>query len=251
MTLTNLMKTYKLEELSFEEFVSIIKDIPNEDEIYEKNLKVFEGLEDYIIKNVSGDRKADSEKLHLLKSNLLGWQIILIQTKGKPLHSVHHLEEKRQESIIRLEAMIEAALKDLEFRILRKQNVPDKVNIIHKTFESKLTDEEFEKILSLIQDIKLIEEPFGMNDLKNIFHSTTSKACNIKNNQHLAYLFSCLQRDYITSNWQSVIEDNKCFKGRRNSFLTASNLSASLQKVNQQDTISKKISTTIKNLKNS
>jgi hypothetical protein len=114
--------------MGIEEFLAITSRIPSEFEIYDKNLKTFEGLEDYIIKNVSEDRKADLEKLDRLKSNLLGWQTILLKLKGKPLHSLPDLEEKQQTSIIRLEAIIEAALKDLDFRIYRKRALPKEDN---------------------------------------------------------------------------------------------------------------------------
>ena len=52
----------------------------------------------------------------------------------------------------------------------------------------------------------------------------------------------------IKREWKSVIENNKCMKGKRDAFITASNLSASVNKQNPQGIVYKKIDSLITNL---
>lgn len=159
-----------MKEVSFEKLVNIIKTKtkPTEHEMYDQNLKAFEGLEDWVIKNVSEDRRANLVRLKMLKSDLMGWQTILIKLKGKPLHDVQQLEEKRQAFITRFEAIIEAALKDLDFRIDRKEKIneqtgdvklitidPDYLQTLQSEFVSFISEDEKAKANQLLEGKKI------------------------------------------------------------------------------------------------
>lgn len=117
-----------------------------------------------------------------------------------------------------------------------------------KSLESKLTNEQIKRIFELAKEITLFVAPFELIDLQNLFDSTTTKPLTVKNNQNLAWLFNYLQPEFITNKWQSIIDNNKCLKGNKGAFLSAKNLSASLNNVDKNSEVSKRIKVVITSL---
>lgn len=100
------------------------------------------------------------------------------------------------------------------------------------TLESNLKPEQLNKILDLVKDIKLFNEPFLQTDLSNVFNNITGLGIKVNNNSNLAYLFSCLKdKELICNNWQKVLDHNQCFKGNRNAYMKAKSFSKALTQI--------------------
>jgi len=82
----------------------------------------------------------------------------------------------------------------------------------------------------LIQNLKLFQQPFSLDDLKAIMTASTTKPYQVNNTQLFAYLFDRLHSENIISkNWQSIIAQNESIKGTRGKLIKANTLSASSQ----------------------
>lgn len=117
------------------------------------------------------------------------------------------------------------------------------------SFQHNLNDSHFSTILTIVNKIHLFSKEISFEELKAIFNCNVSAFFTVNNNQHLAYLFNSLQPKFITRQWQSVIEKKELFKGNRNRFLTAKNLSKSLNLVNPQNSHIKLIRSQIEQMK--
>lgn len=122
------------------------------------------------------------------------------------------------------------------------------------TFNHSLNDSHFDAILTLVNSINIFSKTLSIDQLKSIFNCTHSSHFVVLSNQDLAHLFNCLkQNKFISSEWQSIIEKNKLFKGRKiqntDRFMTAKNLSKSLNEADLNKSNSKLIISTIEKMK--
>ncbi len=114
------------------------------------------------------------------------------------------------------------------------------------SFECTLNNNQINEIAQLIASINLFKDTPDIQTLKSLFAGELETPLYVNNNQNLAVLFNGLQPVYITRNWQSIIEKNKCFIGKKGKYLDAKNLSASLTNANRTTSDYKKITSFIK-----
>lgn len=127
-------------------------------------------------------------------------------------------------------------------KINRKQNQ-------HVSFEHNFSDNQLQSILELSNKIKLFNTTINFDTIYQIFNCTLNESIKVSSNIVLAHLFDELaKRKFICSQWQNTISKNKLFQGKKDAFITNKNLSASLQKVNINDTNIAYISNVISNL---
>jgi hypothetical protein len=122
------------------------------------------------------------------------------------------------------------------------------------TFNHSLNDSHFDAILTLVNSINIFSKTLSIDELKSIFNCTHSSHFVVLSNQDIAYLFNCLQQNkFISSEWQSIIEKNRLFKGRKiqntDRCMTAKNLSKSLNEADPNKSNSKLIISTIEKMK--
>ena len=118
-----------------------------------------------------------------------------------------------------------------------------------KAFESVLTCEQIQKIYDLVIEIKLFKLPLTVTDLDKLFSNSLTNPLHVSNNINLATLFNCLSNaKYITNEWQSVIEENKCFLGTRGAKMIANTLAVSNNKKDSRSDVYRKIDVAIKEL---
>jgi hypothetical protein len=117
-----------------------------------------------------------------------------------------------------------------------------------KIFNHKLEESQFQIILELVNKISLFNKILTIDELKSIFNCNHSTYFIVNNNQELATLFNQLQPKFISRYWQSIIEQNKLFKGIKDKFITAKNLSSSYQNADSETENNKLIIATIKQM---
>ena len=79
-------------------------------------------------------------------------------------------------------------------------------------FDSVLNDKQIELIADCINEVKMFNASVTVDDLKAILSCKPNAILRSNNNRYVAFLFSELSnRSLITTNWQSVIANNKLF----------------------------------------
>ena len=79
-------------------------------------------------------------------------------------------------------------------------------------FDSILNDKQIELIADCINEVKMFNASVTVDDLKAILSCKPNAILRSNNNRYVAFLFSELSnRSLITTNWQSVIANNKLF----------------------------------------
>lgn len=79
-------------------------------------------------------------------------------------------------------------------------------------FDSVLNDKQIELIADCINEVKMCNASVTVDDLKAILSCKPNAILRSNNNRYVAFLFSELSnRSLITTNWQSVIANNKLF----------------------------------------
>lgn len=117
------------------------------------------------------------------------------------------------------------------------------------TFNHSLTDENFENLARLINDIELFTNATNKDQVTAIFNLSINEPIQVEHNPRLAWLFNCLRnKSLITDEWQSVIEQNNLFQGKRGGVIKAKGLSKYLTEVSQTDDAIKQISNIINQL---
>lgn len=95
-------------------------------------------------------------------------------------------------------------------------------------FGSILNDKQIELIADCINEVKMFNASVTVDDLKAILSCKPNAILRSNNNRYVAFLFSELSnRSLITTNWQSVIANNKLFLSkdkRRDKYLNQGDL---------------------------
>lgn len=129
---------------------------------------------------------------------------------------------------------------------IRQEQAPDIVEVektappvatMENPFESVLNDEQMEYLAECINEVKMFNASVSADDLRAIFACKPNTILKSKNNRYVAYFFAGLgYRELITSNWQSVIGNNKLFiSSQKDSFLNQSDLSSATNNVREID----------------
>ncbi len=127
------------------------------------------------------------------------------------------------------------------YKIAIKYNIDFGNNKTKKTFEHKLNDNQLNKLLILINKIKLFKDDVDILTLNNILDCTLVSELST-NTTNFAHLFNRLSiKKLISNEWQSVANCSKLFKGSRGAYITNKNLSSTLQKINTTDETIKEI----------
>lgn len=127
-----------------------------------------------------------------------------------------------------------------------QQSQPDQTPI---SFKSNLEPDQIDKLVELVNSIGLFECMIDITKFVSIL-DCKQKETHVTNNQILAYFFNSLSvNHFICREWQNVIDKNKLFKGKRGKFITAKNMSASLQKANDNSDYAIKITNLVKHFK--
>ena len=111
------------------------------------------------------------------------------------------------------------------------------VATMENPFESVLNDEQVKYLAECINEVKMFNASVSADDLRAIFACKPNTILKSKNNRYVAYFFAGLgYRELITSNWQSVIGNNKLFiSSQKDSFLNQSDLSSATNNVREID----------------
>jgi hypothetical protein len=129
---------------------------------------------------------------------------------------------------------------------IKQEQVPDIIEVektappvatMENPFESVLNDEQMEYLAECINEVKMFNASVSADDLRAIFACKPNTILKSKNNRYVAYFFAELgYRELITSNWQSVIGNNKLFiSSQKDSFLNQSDLSSATNNVREVD----------------
>lgn len=129
---------------------------------------------------------------------------------------------------------------------IKQEQAPDIIEIektappvatMENPFESVLNDEQMEYLTECINEVKMFNASVSADDLRAIFACKPNTILKSKNNRYIAYFFAGLgYRELITSNWQSVIGNNKLFiSSQKDSFLNQSDLSSATNNVREID----------------
>lgn len=129
---------------------------------------------------------------------------------------------------------------------IKQEQAPDIVEVektappvatMENPFESVLNDEQMEYLAECINEVKMFNASVSADDLRAIFACKPNTILKSKNNRYVAYFFAGLgYRELITSNWQSVIGNNKLFiSSQKDSFLNQSDLSSATNNVREID----------------
>ena len=129
---------------------------------------------------------------------------------------------------------------------IKQEQAPDIIEIektappvatMENPFESVLNDEQMEYLTDCINEVKMFNASVSADDLRAIFACKPNTILKSKNNRYIAYFFAGLgYRELITSNWQSVIGNNKLFiSSQKDSFLNQSDLSSATNNVREID----------------
>lgn len=112
--------------------------------------------------------------------------------------------------------------------IIEVEKTAPPVATMENPFESVLNDEQVEYLAECINEVKMFNASVSADDLSAIFACKPNTILKSKNNRYVAYFFAGLgYRELITSNWQSVIGNNKLFiSSQKDSFLNQSDLSS-------------------------
>lgn len=121
--------------------------------------------------------------------------------------------------------------------IIEVEKTVPPVAIMENPFESVLNDEQMEYLTECINEVKMFNASVSADDLRAIFACKPNTILKSKNNRYVAYFFAGLgYRELITSNWQSVIGNNKLFiSSQKDSFLNQSDLSSATNNVREID----------------
>lgn len=121
--------------------------------------------------------------------------------------------------------------------IIEVEKTAPPVATMENPFESVLNDEQVKYLAECINEVKMFNASVSGNDLKAIFACKPNTILKSKNNRYVAYFFSGLgYRELITSNWQSVIGNNKLFiSSQKDSFLNQSDLSSATNSIKDID----------------
>src|SRR5690606_30297752 len=120
----------------------------------------------------------------------------------------------------------------------------------HTGFNHSLTDTHFEQLANLINDIKLFTNQITKEQVKAMFDLSINAPIQVNHNPRLAWLFNCLKNaQLIADEWQSIVEQNNLFTGKKGSKITANNLAKSLSTINQQNKEIKQISKAVAAIK--
>ncbi|WP_455640952.1 hypothetical protein [Parabacteroides sp.] len=121
--------------------------------------------------------------------------------------------------------------------IIEVEKAAPPVATMENPFESVLNDEQMKYLAECINEVKMFNASVSADDLKAIFACKPNTILKSKNNRYVAYFFSGLgYRELITSNWQSVIGNNKLFiSSQKDSFLNQSDLSSATNNVKEVD----------------
>lgn len=121
--------------------------------------------------------------------------------------------------------------------IIEVEKTAPPVAIMENPFESVLNDEQMEYLAECINEVKMFNASVSADDLRAIFACKPNTILKSKNNRYVAYFFAGLgYRELITSNWQSVIGNNKLFiSSQKDSFLNQSDLSSATNNVREID----------------
>lgn len=121
--------------------------------------------------------------------------------------------------------------------IIEVEKAVPPVAIMENPFESVLNDEQMEYLAECINEVKMFNASVSADDLRAIFACKPNTILKSKNNRYVAYFFAGLgYRELITSNWQSVIGNNKLFiSSQKDSFLNQSDLSSATNNVREID----------------
>lgn len=121
--------------------------------------------------------------------------------------------------------------------IIEVEKTAPPVAIMENPFESVLNDEQVRYLAECINEVKMFNASVSADDLRAIFACKPNTILKSKNNRYVAYFFAGLgYRELITSNWQSVIGNNKLFiSSQKDSFLNQSDLSSATNNVREID----------------
>lgn len=126
----------------------------SEKEMFERNINTYSEMQQYISKNVFGDRKADDKRLKLLRRNLSGWkgQLNVELSPVNPVIKYHIVANQdfnrlEREAALKLSTVIEQGLNDLQLRISDYNNKQSELDSI---FEN---DQMFKLCLELFEDL--------------------------------------------------------------------------------------------------
>lgn len=121
--------------------------------------------------------------------------------------------------------------------IIEVEKTAPPVATMENPFESVLNDEQMEYLTECINEVKMFNASVSADDLRAIFACKPNMILKSKNNRYVAYFFAGLgYRELITSNWQSVIGNNKLFiSSQKDSFLNQSDLSSATNNVREVD----------------
>ena len=106
------------------------------------------------------------------------------------------------------EQEVQKQITNIEFSIKAVPPIAETEN----PFDSVLNDKQIELIADCINEVKMFNASVTVDDLKAILSCKPNAILRSNNNRYVAFLFSELSnRSLITTNWQSVIANNKLF----------------------------------------
>lgn len=149
-----------------------------------------------------------------------------------------YLKKRKEEKLEEVVILQEEPIKQEQAPdIIEVEKIAPPVAIMETPFESVLNDEQMEYLAECINEVKMFNASVSADDLRAIFACKPNAILKSKNNRYIAYFFAGLgYRELITSNWQSVIGNNKLFiSSQKDSFLNQSDLSSATNNVREID----------------
>ncbi|MFO0414687.1 MAG: hypothetical protein ACK50E_03470 [Bacteroidota bacterium] len=104
-----------------------------------------------------------------------------------------------------------------------------------------LTEQQYQMLLDYVNKHRLFKTPIDLSTMQALFTGKLTQQLQVSNNIKIACFFALLTNDFISKQWQNIINKSKCLQGQRGKPLSNTTLSSALKKVDPSKEYCKEI----------